>query len=124
MSKFRNKLYTDILVWAFDHQEGFTEQEIVDEFGLRKNKTPDRWRWYQRVFLTGTNDNSPLITHFATNKDVGYWCLTEKGMSAAVDYIELKEAREASKKAVRLATLSFCLAAFVGLAQILIMLLT
>lgn len=120
MNNSSNKLYIEILTWAFDRQEGFTEEELNEKFELRK--TPQRWSWYQMIFIEGRPENPALFKHFGENKNKRLWSLSSRGMSAAVDYVELKEARESSMKAVRLARYSFLLAAAVGTAQILIML--
>lgn len=116
--KTDKKLFVKILTWAFERQDGFAEQELIDEFEIRVSDS--KYRWFLMVFKEGTNDKPPLLKHFADKKGVGYWSLSDKGMSAAIDYIELKEARESSKKAMYIATGSLLVAILVGIAQIIV----
>ncbi len=92
-------LYIDILLWAYDKKhDGFTETELIERFSLNDGK---RRSWYLAVFRRGTNDNPSIIE---PNGDL--WYLTEKGLSMAVDYIELSEARKSSRTALVFATWS------------------
>jgi hypothetical protein len=50
--------------------------------------------------------------------EIGYWGLSEKGMSSAIDYLELSEARKNSRQAMWIAIGSLVLATIVGIAQI------
>ncbi len=117
--KTEESLYIKILLWAYDNSvNGFTERELFDHFDL--NDKTDLKRWYVKVFKNGTNDNPSIIDHFTIRNEVGYWCLTEKGMSAAIAYLDLKEARESSKEAKKIALWSIWIAIIVGVFQILI----
>lgn len=117
--KTEQSIYIRILLWAYDKQiDGFSEKELFEEFGF--NEEMDLSKWYLKVFRNGTNDNTPMIDHFVNRDDVAYWCLTEKGMSAAIGYLDLKEAREGGKRAMFIAILSLVLATVVGIFQIVI----
>ncbi len=119
--KTSESLYIKILLWAYERHEGFREQELVDEFKL--NEGDWKMRWFLSVFKNGTNDNTPILIHMYNKRDgeneIGYWGLSEKGISAAIDYLELKEAREGGRKAMRVATISLIVAIVVGVIQIL-----
>jgi len=116
----QESLYVRILVWAFEQRQGFSEQQLLDEFDIKGGT--ETYQWYQHVFRFGTNDNPAMLVHFCTRRvdgnDIGFQCLSEKGMSAAIDYLELREARESSRKAMFIATGSLILATLVGIAQI------
>lgn len=116
--KTQESLYVQILEWAFYKHEGFTEQELLDTFKLKD----EEWRlqWYLRVFRNGNPHNPSLIENYRTYNKIGYWCLSEKGMSAAVDYIELKETQRNSRNAMYTAIGSLTIATIVGLAQIVV----
>ena len=117
--KSEESLYIRVLLWAYEQStEGFAESDLHRTFGLLQNLSLREW--YQRVFRNTRADNTPLIDHFRTEDSISYHCLTEKGMSAAIDYLGLKEARESSKSAMRIAIGSLVLAALVGIVQILV----
>jgi hypothetical protein len=48
-------LYIRILLWAYSKQDGFTDQEIANEFKLHEN-TGGLYRWYLEVFRRGSNE--------------------------------------------------------------------
>ncbi len=118
-SKGEENLYIKILLWAYGKsQDGFTRREMTEEFGLEGNIDS----WVQKIFFSGTNSSRPIIGHFKSTEkngeNIDYFMLTDKGMSTAIDYIELKEARESSQKAIKIATWSFGVAITVGIFQI------
>lgn len=123
--KTEESFYVKILLWAYDKTAsgvGFTDDELLNHFDL-KNGNGEKYRLYLKLFKTGTNDNHPVIDHFwnkqNSTEEIGYWCLSDKGMASAIDYIDLKEARESSKEAKRLAMWSIWIAVVVGIFQIL-----
>ena len=119
--KTKESIYIKILLWAYERSaDGFTEAELTENFEL--NNDTGLYKWYLQVFKNGTNDNLPIIDYFKTVDDVGYWCLTEKGMSAAIDYLELKEAQASGKKATVIAIISIIINILAVLAQIYIQL--
>ena len=125
--KTDESFYIKILLWAYEKTSsgvGFTEAEMLKEFDL-KNSGGEQYRLYLKLFRDGTNDNHPIIDHFYNKplddgSEIGYWCLSDKGMSSAIDYIDLKEARENSESAKCLAFWSIGISIFVGISQILI----
>lgn len=123
--KTEESFYVQILLWAYDKTAtgvGFTDNELLTRFDL-KNSNGEKYRLYLKLFRDGTNDNHPIIDHFCNKEteagEVSYWCLSDKGMTSAIDYIDLKEARESSKEAKRLAMWSIWIAVIVGIFQIL-----
>ncbi len=117
--KTKDNLYIKILLWAYDKaQEGFTREELNTKFNLRG----ELHQWVESNFFNGTNSNRALIGHLRYSEGIQYFTLSSKGMSAVIDYIELKEARESSQKAIKIATWSFGVAIGIGILQILVQL--
>jgi hypothetical protein len=116
MTKTNSKLYIEILEWSYSRsEEGFTEVELLSHFNLNNQ---DKRSWYSNVFRNSGHGNSVLIDHFTTKGEVGYWTLSPKGMSEAVNYLGLKEARESGRQAERLAQWSITIGIIVGTVQI------
>lgn len=114
-------LYVKILLWAYEKKEnGFTQPELFDHFFLKD----DLHIWVRKMFFERTKDDRPLIGHLISRDSKDFYALTEKGMSVAIDYLDLKEARESSKEAKRIALWSIWIAIFVGIFQIIIGFLT
>lgn len=113
--KSKESLYIKILLWAYEKStDGFTESELfdnfqLDELGLR--------RWYLKVFRESP---SLIIDNFKNVSDISYWCLTARGMSNAVLYLELKETQKSGKRAEYIALWAIGVSAIVGLVQIFI----
>ncbi|MDO9183246.1 MAG: hypothetical protein Q7U04_12605 [Bacteriovorax sp.] len=111
----KNNLYIKILVWAYDrHELGFTEKEIFDEFKLSK----DQINCYVKLFRSSYNVGDNLIGHIKNREEGDLYSLTALGISAAVDYIGLEEARKSGKRAERIALFSIFIGVTVGVAQI------
>jgi hypothetical protein len=118
--KTEESLYIKILLWAYDNSvQGFSEQELFEKFEITPGSVD--YKLYLKFFRDGNSSsgNPAIIDHFDTRNNISFWCLTEKGMSAAIDYLDLKEARESSKEAKRLAMWSIWIAVIVGIFQIL-----
>lgn len=118
--KTEESLYIKILIWAYENSvRGFTEQELFEKFKIIPNST--EYRLYLKLFKDGNSSsgNPSTIDQFEVRGNIGYCCLTDKGMASAVDYLDLKEARESSKEAKRLAMWSIWIAVVVGIFQIL-----
>jgi hypothetical protein len=112
MKKGEN-LYIEILLWAYNKgQTGFTREELMEAFNL----SGDLEAWIREIFFRGGDNDRPIIGRLNDH----LYSLTDKGMSAAIDYIELKEARESSKRAMYIDIGSLILATIVGITQILI----
>jgi hypothetical protein len=70
------------------------------------------------IFFSGTHSDRPMISRLKEIGGITLFSLTDKGISAAVDFMELHEARESSKQAKKVATWSLWIAIGVGLGQI------
>ncbi len=121
MKKHDNYLYTRVLLWAYEKSEtGFTLVDLTDQLSLSRQQES----WVRKVFLTTSDADRKffeiLRNEETTTPNVYYYSLNEKGMSAAVDYLELKEARESSRNAIYIATGSLFIATVVGIAQIVV----
>ncbi len=117
--KTEESLYIKILLWAYDRQAlGFREEELISHFEL--NKSPELRAWYQTTFRHGTNDNHAMIANFIYANNAHLFSLSEKGMSAAIDYLDLRDARENSRDAKIIALWSIWIAVIVGIFQIII----
>jgi hypothetical protein len=116
MTKTNSKLYVEILEWAYNKsEEGFTELDLLTHFNLNGQ---DKRSWYGNIFRNSGHNNSVLIDQFTTKGEVGYWTLSPKGMSEAINYLGLKEARESGQQAERLAQWSITIGIIVGVVQI------
>lgn len=117
------QIYIKILLWIFGKQHtGFTNQELQREFNLDENQQI----WVQKVFrpasteerlfdvLVGTQ-NSPQ-----SHMNTAIMVITGKGIASAIDYLDLKEARESGADAKKLALRSIWVAIGLGVVQILI----
>jgi hypothetical protein len=122
--KTEESFYIQILLWAYYRTAagvGFTENELFDNFNL-KNGNGEKYRLYLKLFRDGTNDNHPVIDHFRNEHtetgEVNYWCLSDKGIASAIDYIDLKETRESSAEAKKYATISIWISIILGIISI------
>lgn len=114
-------LYTKILLWAYKKQTGgFTRSELGVVFDLEGADKKDLRGWVQDVFYSGTNDNPPLITRFPAQREgQDLYTLSSRGIAAAVDYIELRDARRASRTATWIAIFAILISTAVATYQIL-----
>jgi hypothetical protein len=116
----KESLFIRTLQWASNRGSvGFKMQELRD--AVIENE--EEWIWVKRMMFGEINGDAPLICHLGGHHkgDGEYsYFLTGSGASALMDYIELKEARQNAKSAMRWAVASFTLAVIVGLAQILV----
>jgi hypothetical protein len=121
MKKTSDDLYTRVLLWAYGKVEtGFTWSELIAQFHLSTLQEA----WVRKVFLTTSDADRKffeiLRNDETTTPNVYYYSLNEKGMSAVVDYLELKEARKSGKNAMYIAVGSLVIATIVGIAQIVV----
>lgn len=116
--KTEESFYIKILLWAFSKTKGFTEKELFDEFKIQSGST--EYYLYLKLFKEGnySSGNPSTIDQFEVRNNIGYCCLTDKGMASAIDYLDLKEARESSEDAKSLALWSIWIAVIVGIFQI------
>ncbi len=119
--KTEESLYIKVLIWTYNNSvNGFTEQNLLDQFKIDVGS--NEYKQYLKFFRNGSdfNGNPPLIDDFNNKDGISYWCLTDRGMSAAIDYLDLKEARENSRQAMYIAIGSLIIATAVGIAQIIV----
>ncbi len=100
--KIKKNIYTKILLWAYEKtNKGFTRKEIQETFNLDNEQI----EWQLRLFMPA-NHNDRLIDHHNDNKEPNLLALTDKGMSAAVKHLELRQARFLSWVAIAIGVLA------------------
>jgi len=117
MKKEKN-LYVEILEWAFQKKEmGFTWEELKAKFTLDEHTE----KWISKIFLTVSDSDRKFFEHlkYIGKNNTHVYALNEKGISAYIDYQELKEARQGARNAMVIAIISIILSAIVGAYQIL-----
>ena len=115
-------LYIRILVWAYKRQEtGFSWKELMDEFKLNKKQE----QWVIKIFRSNMPIVDNLIDHLSYNEknNEHLYVITAKGTSAAVQYLNLKEAEISGKRAEKIAKVAIVIGIIVGITQITIELL-
>lgn len=114
-----NTLYIRILIWTYNKQEkGFSWEELKEAFKLNY----DQERWVIKIFRSNMPPSENLIDHLTYYNDENehLYVITAKGTSAAIDYLNLKEAEKSSKRAEMIAIMAIAIGIIVGLAQILV----
>lgn len=112
-------LYIKILVWAYKKQEaGFSMKELVENFNLNSAQE----QWVLKVFRSGlpASDNLIDLLSYNEQKNEHLFVITSKGTSAAIEYLNLMEAKISSKRAEKIALVAILIGAIVGLFQIII----
>lgn len=103
--------YIEILKWAYKKRfDGFSEQELFQKFD--PNGTEKFKKWYLYVFRGNRNNEDCLIGLYDYKDDTHYCCLTAKGLSAAIDYLGMEDARKSSKYALWFAGISLLISAW------------
>ena len=116
----KESLYIKILVWAYERQdEGFTWKDLTDEFKLNNRQL----QWVQKIFRSNLPASENLIDHLDYRDNTHLFVITAKGTSAAVQYLNLKEAEKSGKRAELVAWVAIFIAIAVGVTQIIIELL-
>lgn len=116
-TKTDESLYIKILLWTYKKQEsGFTQQEMFNAIKIEENKK----MWVVNMFFSSAQGERPLIGHLISEAGVDYFSLTERGMAASIDYMELKEAQAGGKRATTIAVISIIIGVVVGIAQIVV----
>ena len=116
-----HSLYIKILVWAYKRQEnGFTWGDLKTEFDL----TPEQEQWAQKIFRSNMPAADNLFDHLSYNseKNSHLLVITSKGTSAAIDYLNLKEAEKTGRRAEKIAVIAIIIGAIVGITQIVLQL--
>ncbi len=121
--KTDESLYTRILLWIFEKQfTGFSNADLKGEFNLSQAQED----WVQNVFRPASTEErlfNPISTASDIQNPLGsknqsQMFITGKGIAAAIDYIDLKEARESSSQAKKLALISMGIAVVLSFIQI------
>ena len=90
--------YIEILHWAYEKRsEGFSEEELFQKFDPKG--TEEFKKWYLHVFRGNRNNEDCLIGLYDYKDNTHYCCLTAKGITAAIDFLGLEEARKAGREA-------------------------
>jgi hypothetical protein len=92
-------------------------QEILDKF-KSQDLSFDMGRWINKTFFQNHQGDTPLVSSLRDENGVTLFSLTDKGYSAAVDYLELKAAYESGKQARIIAIISIVIGIVVGGLQI------
>lgn len=117
--KTEETLYIQILIWAYRKQDaGFRWEELKTKFNL----TPEQDQWALKVFRSNMPASDNLIDHliYNTQRDEHLFFITSKGTSAAIDYLNLKEAERSGKRAEKIALAAIVIGIIVGIVQILV----
>ncbi|MFM2381300.1 MAG: hypothetical protein RLZZ76_67 [Candidatus Parcubacteria bacterium] len=110
--------YIKVLLWCYEKSEkGFSMQEILDKF-KSQDLSFDMGRWINKTFFQNHQGDTPLVSSLRDENGVTLFSLTDKGYSAAVDYLELKAAYESGKQARIIAIISIVIGIVVGGLQI------
>jgi hypothetical protein len=118
-----NTLYVKTLLWAYDKgSNGFSKDEWRKELDISGKD----WKWIDWMFTNGLNGAPPLIWSVSNTEEYGkVFYLSADGVAAAVDYLELQEARKSSQEAKKssesatwYATVAIWISIVLGLIQI------
>ena len=113
--KIKDSLYIKILIWAYEKQDaGFSFRELREEFNL----THDQEQWVLKVFHSNIPIGDNLINLCDYRKEEHIYVITSKGISAAVEYLNLKEAKSSAKRAEIIALVAIGIGIIVGVLQI------
>ncbi len=114
----KDPLFIRTLQWASDRgSTGFKMDELRTAVA-----DDEEFVWVKRMMLGEINGEPPLIAHLGSHHTDGeyQYFITGSGSFALIDYLELKEARESSRQAMRTAIGSLIIATIVGIAQIVV----
>ncbi|OGZ35488.1 MAG: hypothetical protein A2815_00575 [Candidatus Portnoybacteria bacterium RIFCSPHIGHO2_01_FULL_40_12b] len=117
--KTKDTLYIKILVWAYGKQEdGFSWEDLKKEFQLSSTQE----KWVVKVFRSNmpTSENLFDILSYSEKDNTHFYVITSKGTSAAIEYLNLQEAKRSAERAERIALWAIGIGIFVGVAQIII----
>lgn len=118
-TKSENSLYMQVLIWAYENDR-FTQEELWRAIGI---STGRERQWVIDNFFYGLNGGGRPLIQVVPTEGSGDRCgLSERGVAAAIDYLELKEARRGSRRATIIAVISITIGIIVGFIQILIQL--
>lgn len=117
--KSENSLYVRVLIWAYENN-GFTQEELWRAIGI---STGQEQQWVINNFFYDPNSGGrPLIQVVPAEGSSDRCGLSERGVAAAIAYLELKEARRGGRRATIIAVISIAIGIIVGFIQILVQL--
>lgn len=117
--KTEDTLYIKILIWAYEKQEdGFRMEDLKKKFNLNQAQE----QWVLKIFRANLPASDNLFDHLSYNdkNNEHFFVITAKGTSAAVDYLNLIEAKKSSKRAEYIAFTAIITGAIVGVVQIIV----
>lgn len=117
--KIEDALYIRILIWTYQRQEiGLSWGDLKKEFQLNTAQE----QWVQKVFRSNMPASENLIEHlnYSDRGNEHLFVITAKGTSAAIEYLNLKEAERSSKRAEKIAKFAILIGIIVGMFQIII----
>ena len=116
MIKTEESLYIRILIWAYKRQEdGFSWGDLKKEFQLN----PVQEQWVQKIFRSNMPASDNLVDHLNySGGNENLFLITSKGTSAAVEYLNLMEAKRSAKRAEKIALWAILIGVVVGVIEI------
>lgn len=115
MLKTGSSHYIKVLLWAYEQAEkGFTREDLQIAFNLDNAQL----EWVLKDFMP-INKSDWLIGSYS-NLKMDTLALTGKGMSEAVRYLELQEAKEDGRRAEKIAIIAVIIGIVVGIVEIMI----
>lgn len=112
-------IYIRVLLWAYNKKiSGFTRAQLNKELDLNKTEQS----YVTKIFFNRPNGDSPVFFHTGSSDGEDYYELTDKGVSSAVDYLELQQAIKGGRTAMLIAIISILISIIVGVVQILVQL--
>lgn len=118
MKKTEESLYIKVLIWAYDRkQKPFTIEDLFEELEI---EDPIKKKWVYEMFLIGPVNSYPLFHGYMNAENKMLYLLSDKGMSATVSYLSLKESQGNSRRAERIALWALGITSMVGIIQIVI----
>jgi len=119
MTDKKERLFTRVLEYAYN-RDAFTYDEIKKELKISAQEDAQ----FQHLFRSGTLENPDLLIVTKVN-GTNTLTLSRSGEQIALDYLELREARQSARsaqeqgnKAVMIAYRSMWISGFIGIAGI------
>lgn len=116
--KKEEALYIKILIWAYRKQDaGFLWKDLVTTFDL----TVAQDQWVQKVFRSNMPISDNLVDYLShDSQNQGLYVITARGTSAAIEYLNLKEAENSGRRAEKIALFAIGIGIVTGIAQIIV----
>lgn len=117
--KTEEALYIRILIWAYKKQEaGFSWEDLKKEFPLSSAQE----QWVGIIFSSNPShsDNNLIERWIHNQNNEQLFRITTKGTSAAIGYLNLKEAERSGRRAELIAWVAISTGIIVGIFEIII----